>query len=183
MFLNILNSCVLRWVQQCHDFSYWENVSHQDCSLLPISVTQAINKPNNFTKEKSSFCPPTVVVIENKAAKTSCTFSSEPIPCQKHIRCQPWILQCLNEFVHYECRRGSVNAHWSRIHHQRNTLRTIRPFSRSVGIKSLPLSLSSISNCSSKVLKRECRNRSSSTGFVSSCVMRELQMLDAYTGV
>ena len=120
--------------------------------LIPISVTRAINKPNNFTKEKSSFCPPTVVEIENKAAKTSCTSSSEPIPCQKHIRCQPWILQYRNEFVHYGCRRGSVNAHWSRIHHRRNTLRTIRPFSRSVGIKSLPLCSPKFPTASQKFL-------------------------------
>lgn len=32
IFLNILNSFVLRWVQQCHDFSYWENVSQCDSS-------------------------------------------------------------------------------------------------------------------------------------------------------
>lgn len=116
-------------------FDECNNVMISRIEKMSVSVTQAINKPNNFTKEKSSFCPPTVVVIENKAAKTSCTFASEPIPCQKRIRCQPWILQCRNEFVHYECRRGSVNAHWSRIHHRRNTLRTMRPFSRSVGIK------------------------------------------------
>lgn len=108
-----------------------------------------------MTKEQSSFGPSAVAVIENKVAKTSCIFFSKPTQCQKHIRCQPWILQCLDLFVHCERRHGSTNSHWCRIHHRRNTLRTTCPFSRSV-VKLVPLSLPSwILNCSSKVLKRQ----------------------------
>lgn len=119
-----------------------------------------------MTKEQSSFGPSAVAVIENKVAKTSCIFFSKPTQCQKHIRCQPWILQCL---VHCERRHGSTNSHWCRIHHRRNTLRTTCPFSRSV-VKLVPLSLPSwILNCSSKVLKRQSAPESLKFYFVWSC--------------
>lgn len=101
-------------------------------------MTKAVIKPNNFTKEQSSFCPPTVAAIENKEAKTSCTFSSKPTPCQKHIRSQPWFLQCLDEFVHCECRRRRVYAPTSNtarhFYHDKSDFR-VSPVSISMGLR------------------------------------------------
>ena len=86
-----------RLVANCHRISSFQDPVYPVSVMFLMTQLSRRHQANMImTKQQSSFCPSAVAVIENKVAKTSCIFFSKPTQCQKHIRCQPWILQCLD---------------------------------------------------------------------------------------